>query len=69
LPPLSTPIPNLNGMLATVLRRAGGGGGQARSMTSQTATCQPQYLSPDFLHLQVDGNFASTACQSTNSTY
>jgi hypothetical protein len=73
LPPLSAPIPDLNGMLATVLKRGdNGGGGGARAVNDVTHSNMPTPIpspTPPY-HMQVDGNnFLSTACPSTNFTY
>jgi len=69
-------------MLATVLIHAGGlgwvggwvGGERERGETGAVNDVTQQYANPNTLTpaaipLQVDGNFASTACPSTNFTY
>jgi hypothetical protein len=73
LPPLSTPIPDLNGMLATVLKCGGGGGGGGRGAVNDvTHSNMPTPIpSPPLpFHMQLDGNnFASTACPSSTFNY
>jgi hypothetical protein len=52
LPPLSTPIPDLNGMLATALKRDGGEGADRRGQWRHTQQyANPNTLTPPLLSI------------------